>query len=47
MNALQEISSTELKTKADSVEELINRFIYSLDTKPTTANTYKKALKQF
>lgn len=47
MNELQEINKAELKTKADSVEELINRFIYNLDTKPTTANTYKKALQQF
>lgn len=47
MNALQEISKAEIKARADSLEDLINKFIYNLDAKPTTANTYKKALKQF
>lgn len=47
MNALQEINKAEIKTRADSLEDLLNRFIYNLDAKQTTANTYKKALKQF
>ena len=47
MNALKEIDKAEIKTKADSLEDLLNKFIYNLDAKPTTANTYKKALKQF
>ena len=47
MNALQEINKAEIKTRAESLEDLINSFIKSLDAKPTTANTYKKALQQF
>lgn len=47
MNALQELSKAEIKARADSLEELLNSFINSLDAKPATANTYKKALKQF
>lgn len=47
MNALQEISKAEIKTRAESLEDLLNSFINSLDAKPTTTNTYKKALQQF
>ena len=47
MNALQEISKVEIKTRAESLENLLNSFINNLDAKPTTANTYKKALQQF
>ena len=47
MNALQEISKAEIKTRAESLEDLTSKFIGSLEAKPTTANTYKKALKQF
>lgn len=47
MNALQEISKAEIKTRAESLEDLTSKFISSLEAKPTTANTYKKALKQF
>ena len=47
MNALQEINKAEIKARAERLEELIDRYIYNLDAKPTTAATYKKALKQF
>ena len=47
MNALQEISKAEIKTRAESLEELLNSFINNLEAKPTTTNTYKKALQQF
>ena len=47
MNALQEINKAEIKTRAESLEDLLNSFLNNLDAKPTTANTYKKALQQF
>ena len=47
MKALIETGKAEVIATAESLEEIIERFINCLDAKPTTANTYRKALKQF
>ena len=47
MDALQESNKAEIKTRSASLEDLTSKFINSLEAKPTTANTYKKALNQF
>lgn len=44
MKALIETGKAEVIATAESLEEIIERFINCLDAKPTTANTYKKPL---
>lgn len=46
MNELQTVNNTNI-VKINDNSDIIDRFLSSLDVKPTTKNTYRKALKQF
>lgn len=46
MNTLQTVHTTDIVNTIGG-EELINRFLANIDTKPKTKDTYRKALKQF